>query len=520
VVSRASKIDPDAAYLEINGLMELAAGSRGGVIPDWALEAAAYRLGCSPGHLRRLVLAQVGRRREPWQVGEWLLPLWYAHGSLKALHEDLIETREDLRAVGDLVPLELEEIPSSYTTFWRAFDRLPARFKEFPKRGANGVRSRLVSLRWQAEERNEIWQADCCKLDIWVMPARARKPVRPWLIAFIDDKTRLIVASTMCLAQPSAEETAATCARALRLKSSPDGLVVYGGRPQRVLWDNGTEFIAELITTLATEVGFVGKPVVRHTPTHKGKIERFFGTFQRWVLASLPGYGKSPKLADGTPVFLGDPGELLSDVELWGHIAERIDFYNWSRPHTALGGRTPGDVWADDAAELVEVSDEALRVAVLRAKRLAVAHSDGVAFRATRYMAVDAAYDDWIGERVEVGFLPHDGTFVELFTPGGEWICTAYAQDQFSDSEIYELLRRRSGHAEEIHDAAIAAKVLRIERASALRNGEGRAPSLVATSLARRTGRVTDPDALPPMPTLVPDEAWLTASREALDDAR
>lgn len=514
------KVDLRAASVEIDGLIEVASRSRGGAIPEWAMEAAAFRLGCSVGHLRRLVVAQVGIRRAPWQVGEWLLPLWYAHGNLKALHDDLIETRDELRTVGQLVPVELEAIPASYTTFWRAFDRLPARLKAFPKSGSNGVRGRLVSLRWQAEVRNEIWQADTCKLDIWVMPTNARKPVRPWLITFIDDRTRLIVAATMCLAQPSAVETAATCARALRLKSSPDGLVVYGGRPQRVLWDNGSEFIAELITTLATEVGFVGKPVLRHTPTHKGKIERFFGTFQRWVLASLPGYVKSPKLADGTAVFLGDPSELLSDVDLWAHIAERIDFYNWSRPHSSLAGRTPGEVWANDTTELVEVADEALRVAVLRAKRLAVAHPDGVAFRATRYMAIDAAYDDWIGERIEVGFLPHDGTFVELFTANGEWICTAYAQDQFSDTEIYEMLRRRQGHIDEVTNAALDAKALRLERASALRNGEGRAPSLVATSLARRTGKAADPAAPAPMPTLIPDEAWLTASREALNDAR
>jgi putative transposase len=517
------RVDPSAVDAEITGLLSVASHSRGNMVPDWALEAAAHRLGYSPGHVRRLVLARTGPRRRRWDVGEWLLPLWYAHGNLRALHDDLLATRAELHATGALVPIELEQVPAAYVTFWRAFDRLPERYKVFPGKGANGVRSRLVSLRWEAERRNEIWQADCCLLDIWVRPTRARKAVRPWLIVFLDDHSRLIVAATMCLTQPSAEETAATCARAMRLKTSPDGQVIYGGKPDRVLWDNGAEFIATLMTTLATEVGFVGKPVMRHTPTHKGKVERFFGVFQRWVLLSLPGYSKSPKLSDGSAVFLGDPAELLTDEQLWAHIAERIDVYNWQRPHSALGGHTPGRVWADDATALVEVPDAALRAAVLRSSRLAVAHGDGVAFRSTRYLSIDAAYDDWIGERVEIGYLPHDGSIIELFAPSGEWICTAYAQDRFSDSELYSMLRRRQSALDEIETAALEAKALRIERAATIRTGEGRAASLVATSLARRSGRVVDPTAAAPQPTLIPDEAWLAASRDALrdrDDAR
>lgn len=505
---------------ELDWLAEVSASHPRRVIPEWALEAAAYRLGYSPGHVRRLVLARVGRRRDrPWEVEAWLLPLWFAHGNLTALHRDLLETRAELAASGSLVPLELEVVPESFVTFWRAFQRTPHRYQEFLKRGTNGSRSRMVCLRWQAEARNEIWQADCCKLDIWVVPRRGSKPVRPWLIVFIDDRTRLIMAATMCLSQPSAEETAATCARALRLKSSPDRGVVYGGRPQRVLWDNGGEFKAKLMTTLCTEVGFAGTATMRHTPSHKGKVERFFGTFQRWVLMSLPGYSKGPRLQDGTPVFLGDPADLLSDEDLWSHLAERVDYFNWRRPHSALGGQTPGDVWAHEPTALIEVDASSLRVAVLRSPRLTVANADGVAFRSTKYLSIDAAYSDWIGERVEIGFLPHDGSFIELFRPNGDWLCTAYEQSHFGADELYGILNRRQGQIDEIEQAALEAKALRVQRASSIRSGGGAAGGLVATSLARREGRVADTTAPPPQPTLAPDEAWLQASRDALDGA-
>jgi putative transposase len=501
---------------ELTWLLQQAKAHRGGLVPQWALEAAAYRLGYSPAHLRDLLREQVGVRRLVWQVEPWLLPLWYAHGNLRALHDDLVAARTELARVGAVVPEELAAVPASYVTFWRAFQRLPQRFEAFTKRGSNGARAKMVSLRWAAARRNEVWQADCCKLDIWVLPRRASVPVRPWLIVYIDDATRLVVAATMCLAQPSAEETAATCARALRFKSSPDGAVVYGGRPSRILWDHGSEFRAELLTVLAVSAGFAGTPVLRYTPTHKGKVEAFFGTFQRWILMSLPGYSKGPKLTDGSGPFLGDPSELLSDEQLWAHIAARIEHYNWARPHSSLGRRTPGEVWAGDATPLVEVDDEALRVAVLRSRRRHVAHPDGVALRTTKYLSVDPVYDDWIGERLEVGYLPHDGSFIELFTPAGDWLCSAYEQSSFTPEELYKIISRRRGHLDQIEAAALEAKALRIQRASAIRRGHGEAPGLVATALARRTGRVTDRDAPPPLPTLVPDSEWLAASRAAL----
>lgn len=506
--------------LEIEALVHLAATSPRGV-PEVETDAAAYRLGYSPGHVRRLVAAAMGPRRpSPWEVGEWLLPLWYAHGNLTALHCDLTATRAELIAAGLEVPDELADIPAAYSSFWRAFDRLPARFREFPRTGANGVRRRLLSLRWEAAARNEVWQADCCKLDIWILPRGARKPVRPWLILFLDDATRLVVGATVCLAVPGAEEAAAGCARALRLKVAPDGHTLYGGRPQRILWDNGAEFRNTLMTTLALTAGFAGTPVLRHTPTHKGKVERFFGTFQRWVLMSLPGYGKSPRDHQGAPVFLGDPADLMSDAELFAHLSERIDTYNWQRPHRALGGRTPGEVWAADPTALVEVPAEAIRGAVLRATRLRVAAGDGVTFRGTRYLAVDEVYDDWIGQRLEVGYLPHDRSFVELFGPKGRWLCTAYEQSTFSAEELYALVHRRAEQADQINAAVRVARQIRLERAAAIDPDSGRLPSLVATSLARRTHSVAAPGLPGPAPVLAPDEEWLAASRRALGPRR
>lgn len=499
---------------EIDALLGLKAEL--GRIPAWALEAAAFRLGYCPGYVRKLIVTVAGKRNPPWEFAEWLLPVLYAHGSVSATHADLMAVRDGFVDAGEQVPAELAQIPRSYVTFWRAYDRMPDRFKTFSRHGLRGVTQQLVFLRWQAERRNELWQADCCKLDIWVRPSRGSRPVRPWLIVFLDDRTRLVMGALLCMAAaPTAEDTAAAAVQAMILKTSPDGSIVYGGRPDRIVWDNGPEFRAELVVRLAAAAGFSGTPALRYSPWQKGKIERFFRTFQYWVLASLPGWSKSPRLSDGTPVFVGDPSQLLTDEELWAHIAERIDYYNWRRPHSALGRRTPGEVWASQPDSLVELAESARLMGLLRTRAPRRAHKDGVAFANTKWLALDDIYDDWVGARLGVGYLPHDRSQIQLFSPKGDPLCPAYDQNSFTPEELYAIINRRDGHVQVIEGAARAAHDLRLARAAVLRRREAD-PGFVTIALARRTGTVAAPDAKPAAATPKPDEAFLAASRRAL----
>lgn len=135
-------------------LRQIRSESPKGRVPGYEMQRAAAELQRSVGHVRRLLSAQAPAEAVvPFVFSEWYLPLYYAHGNLLDLHRDLIDTRKDLAESGEVVPKELEEVPDSYTTFWRSYSKLPARTREFHRKGANGYLSRVVYLRWQAEKR-------------------------------------------------------------------------------------------------------------------------------------------------------------------------------------------------------------------------------------------------------------------------------------------------------------------------------------------------------------------------------
>jgi len=508
---------------QIARLADIRANHPRQIIPEHELEVAAAELDRSSSQVRRMLNQWDPAPLRPplWVFAPWLLSLYYAHGWLKSLHQDLLQTRAELAAAGSEVPRELRDVPTDYVTFWRSFDRLPKRIKEFGHRGAPGLRRRFVYLIWQAKERNEIWQADCCRLDIWILPRGCAKPIRPWLIIFLDDCTRMVMGAMLCLSQPTAEEVGAACVRAMRRKPTPIPGVWFGGRPQVVLWDNGAEFVAHLITLLAARLGFVGRAVARATPTKKGKVERFFGTFQRWVLWQLPGYSKGPRSYTDRDVFKGKLSELLDEDQLWAHISERIDFYDFERPHTAHGKRSPLWKWSNDTTPLDEVPMEDMRFALLLSKIRKRAHPNGIEHRNQFFVSLDGAYDDLVGEWVQIATLPHDLSFIEVFDSDGKWVCTAYPQGTFSPEQAYELDARRRRQYRPLIEAVEEAHGLHVARAEAQDASTGAMPGLVATALSRRTQPVTRKVAptAPAQPT-VPDDGWLDASHRAAEQGR
>lgn len=493
-------------------------------VPMHELAKTADVLDRCVDQVRRMLNADFGRPRRPaaFTFDKWLLPLLYAHGQLLALHEDLIDTRRDLLAAGLAVPPELSDIPESYQTFWCAYSKLPRRVQEFHRKGANGFRQRMVYLLWSATERNEIWQGDSCCLDIWIRPKGHSTALRPWLIVFVDDKTRMVMGAMLCLQQPTAEEAAACLVRAMRRKSTPLDGVWFGGVPGQVLCDNGPEFKGEILTMLTSRLSAEGMPVVmravlRYTPTLKGKVERWFGYFQKRVLWSLSGYSKGPRSYTNRDVFRGSLNELMDEDQLWAHINERIEHHNFRRVHRSLGRRTPLAMWAEDTTPLVELDMSKVRFALLLAKKSHTAHRYGVEYRSQIYLSFDDAYDDVVGEKVLVGAIPHDRTFIELFRADGSWICTAYPKETFDHRQAANQSDRRRELYKEVMGATDEAHALGVARQEAI-GVDGAMPSLVATSLSRRSHPVTRParvtgSALAPAGPV--DDEWLAASRRA-----
>ncbi|RYF02646.1 MAG: hypothetical protein EOO40_13075, partial [Deltaproteobacteria bacterium] len=76
--------------------------------------------------------------------------------------------------------------------------------------------------RREADQPNQIWQADHTELDILVLGVDGAQ-VRPWLTVIIDDHSRAIAAYQLTVSPPNALQTALACAGPSGARQSPAG---------------------------------------------------------------------------------------------------------------------------------------------------------------------------------------------------------------------------------------------------------------------------------------------------------
>jgi putative transposase len=139
--------------------------------------------------------------------------------------------------------------------------------------GRDGQRRHQVYLRWEAEHRNQRWEADHFQLDVLVLPPRARRPVRPWLTVFVDAYSRLVMGWALAVA-PSTATVLAALRQGLALDSDRGP---FGGLPGCLRPDRGLEFAAAALRQAAAALGITLLPAPPYSPHLKGKVERFGG---------------------------------------------------------------------------------------------------------------------------------------------------------------------------------------------------------------------------------------------------
>ena len=171
---------------------------------------------------------------------------------------------------------------------------------------------------------NQLWQTD---LFTFVLKRQNR---RVYLVAFLDDHSRFIVSYGLHASQSTA----------LVLEVFRAGVASYGV-PEEVLTDNGAQYVTWRGTSQFTKE--LQKRGVRQIvaaprrPQTLGKIERFWGTLWRECVE--------------TAVFL----DLADARTRMGHF---IDYYNFQRTHSGIGGLVPADRFFGAAPEVLRTLKE------------------------------------------------------------------------------------------------------------------------------------------------------------------
>jgi transposase InsO family protein len=194
-----------------------------------------------------------------------------------------------------------EQVPSA-STIWRVLKREGLVVPQPQKR----PRSSLI--RFEAELPNEMWQAD---ITHWTLAGGEHAEI----LNMLDDHSRLFVASA---AYPTFK--AADVVDVFRMA------IALHGAPASLLCDNGAVFTAaprggKVLLQLELErLGIAAKNSRPYHPQTCGKVERLHQTLKRYLARQAP-------------------AQTLAGLQ------EQLDgftgYYNATRPHRALGGRTP-----------------------------------------------------------------------------------------------------------------------------------------------------------------------------------
>lgn len=246
---------------------------------------------------------------------------------------------------------------------------------EIPKTPKGGFR------RFQKEHRNCLWQVDLKYGPYLPDPGNPKKTRRTYLLAFIDDYSRLVPHAEFYFEQklPVLED----CLRKAILKR---------GIPDAVYVDQGKIFISRWLRIACARLNIRHLAAKPYSPEAKGKIERFMGTVDAFLaevrLRPLAG--------------LKDLNEAF-----WGWLEEGYNHH----PHSALEpGGTPASTFASDAKKLRFATAEELREAFLHEEDRKVDRTGCFKLHGRTYDAgpslagktVEVRYDPFALEEVEI----------------------------------------------------------------------------------------------------------------------
>jgi hypothetical protein len=236
--------------------------------------------------------------------------------------------------------------------------------------------------RFVFEKAGDLWMSDVMHGPAVTVAGKKRKA---YLIAFIDDATRVVPYAAFALS----ENTAAFLPV---LKEA----VLRRGAPRRLFVDNGSAFRSHQLALVCAKLGVT---LIHARPYHaqaKGKIERWFRTVRMQLLPRL------------------DPSDVVSLDALNRRLWTWVEAEYHRSPHRRLDGATPLDRWAAVADEVRYLGTDIDDLFLNEAKRK-VAKDRTVSLAGVIY-EVDAAL---VGEAV---VLRHDpsrpGRAVQVWAKG------------------------------------------------------------------------------------------------------
>ncbi|VXC84638.1 DDE-type integrase/transposase/recombinase [Sphingomonas sp. AX6] len=179
---------------------------------------------------------------------------------------------------------------------------------------------------------------------------RAMVAGRPHLCVIMDAHSRVILGLVAGF-EPPTVHTAAQCLRlanAPKLDVRPDrrarypALCTINGKPAKIVTDNGANYAAPGFTEMLLDLGIAHELTPVGAPRHKATIERFFRTFNTFLIDKLPGATLDPSVLRKLGI---DPTSeaVVTITELKELIGEFLYLYHITH-HSGIDA-APLDKW-------------------------------------------------------------------------------------------------------------------------------------------------------------------------------
>ncbi|MEW9572740.1 Mu transposase C-terminal domain-containing protein [Rhodanobacter sp. Si-c] len=270
--------------------------------------------------------------------------------------QEVLETLRGRVAQQNLGRLASEKLPRPSFNYVKrriseipVYDRCVARYG---KRLAD-IKFRAAGLGMPAEKLLARASIDHCRLDLMVVDEESRLPLgRPWLTLILDERSRYVLGFYIGFEEPSAVSVGRAVSQALMPKTE-----LLTAHPQVVnAWDawgifstlvadNGLELHGTALEHAIERFGIKLQFCPRKKPWYKGKLERFFRTFNNRLLDGIPGKTFSSVMDKGDYNPSKHAVVTLSTLReitlIW-----IVDIYH-QKNHRALG-RSPAEVWEEE----------------------------------------------------------------------------------------------------------------------------------------------------------------------------
>jgi putative transposase len=313
----------------------------------------------------------------------------------------------------------------SYCSVYRIVKKMKPALKVLAQEGTKAYKDKFDLLYpRKSSYPNEIWQADHCLLDIWLINDK-NKPQKPWLTIIIDDYSRAIAGYYLTFQNPNSQNTSLCLHQAIWYKKDPAWHIC--GIPDKFYTDHGSDFTSLHLEQVSLDIKMVLLFSIVGQPRGRGIVERFFLTINQLFLCELPGYTPNGKRLENPPTMhLGELDNLLKNF--------LIHKYNLS-VHTETN-KIPQERWkSGNFIPRLPESLEELDLLLLTESRARKVHQDGIHFQGLKYTEPTLAA--YVGEYVVIRYDPRDIVEIRVFHEG-KFLCRAINYD-LAGSQIISL---------------------------------------------------------------------------------